>query len=139
MATTIIYGDTSFESEATVADGDIWIPFADLTSAVGWVRKPEGICLDETCVPVPAGREDALLADREQRINLSEFARLIEQPVAAAPEHGVAYFGAPSWEWRGHFAGGVAPDFELPDFEGATHRLSDYRGQKVFLLCWASW
>jgi hypothetical protein len=27
----------------------------------------------------------------------------------------------------------------LPDLDGKMHRLSDYRGQKVFLLAWASW
>ncbi|HSY78461.1 MAG TPA: redoxin domain-containing protein [Verrucomicrobiae bacterium] len=32
-----------------------------------------------------------------------------------------------------------APDFELPDLDGKLHRLSDYRGKKVFLLAWASW
>ena len=29
--------------------------------------------------------------------------------------------------------GVTAPDFELPDQNGETHRLSDYRGQKVIL------
>ena len=29
--------------------------------------------------------------------------------------------------------GTIAPDFELPDQNGETHRLSDYRGQKVIL------
>ena len=29
--------------------------------------------------------------------------------------------------------GQAAPDFELPDQNGKTHRLSDYRGQKVIL------
>ena len=32
-----------------------------------------------------------------------------------------------------------APDFALPDLEGRVHRLSDYRGRKVFLATWASW
>ena len=32
-----------------------------------------------------------------------------------------------------------APNFELPDFDGRMHRLSDYRGRKVFLSTWASW
>ena len=27
-----------------------------------------------------------------------------------------------------------APDFELPDQNGKTHRLSDYTGKKVILL-----
>ena len=29
--------------------------------------------------------------------------------------------------------GDMAPDFELPDQNGETHRLSDYRGQRVIL------
>ena len=29
--------------------------------------------------------------------------------------------------------GTTAPDFELPDQDGVTHKLSDYRGQKVVL------
>ena len=32
-----------------------------------------------------------------------------------------------------------APDFTLPDLDGRTHRLSDHRGRKVFLVSWASW
>ena len=32
-----------------------------------------------------------------------------------------------------------APDFTLPDPSGRMHRLSDYRGKKVFLVTWASW
>ena len=31
------------------------------------------------------------------------------------------------------------PDFALPDINGQPHRLSDYRGKKVFLATWASW
>ena len=32
--------------------------------------------------------------------------------------------------------GDAAPDFALPDSTGATHRLSDFRGQVVALLAW---
>ena len=32
-----------------------------------------------------------------------------------------------------------APDFELTDQYGQTHRLSDYRGKVVFLNFWATW
>ena len=32
-----------------------------------------------------------------------------------------------------------APDFELPDTNGITHRFSDYRGKIVLINFWASW
>jgi len=35
--------------------------------------------------------------------------------------------------------GDAAPDFELVDLEGNTHRLSDYRGEGVFLNFWGTW
>ena len=33
----------------------------------------------------------------------------------------------------------VAPDFELQSLSGEIFRLSDYRGEKIFLNFWASW
>ncbi|WP_053363994.1 thiol-disulfide oxidoreductase ResA [Bacillus sp. FJAT-27251] len=35
--------------------------------------------------------------------------------------------------------GKTAPDFVLVDMEGEKHRLSDYRGEGVFLNFWATW
>lgn len=35
--------------------------------------------------------------------------------------------------------GSKAPDFVLTDLEGHKHRLSDYRGQGVFLNFWGTW
>jgi peroxiredoxin len=36
-------------------------------------------------------------------------------------------------------AGMPAPDFELTDIEGTTHRLSDYRDKVVIINFWATW
>ena len=33
----------------------------------------------------------------------------------------------------------IAPDFELSDTEGGTHRLSDYRGKTVIINFWTTW
>ena len=35
--------------------------------------------------------------------------------------------------------GEVCPDFSLPTLSGGTFRLSDYRGQVVFINIWATW
>lgn len=35
--------------------------------------------------------------------------------------------------------GELAPDFELSDFAGARHRLSDFRGKVVYVNLWATW
>lgn len=35
--------------------------------------------------------------------------------------------------------GDKAPDFELVDLDGNKHRLSDYKGQGVFLNFWGTW
>lgn len=35
--------------------------------------------------------------------------------------------------------GQIAPDFELQTMDGETVRLSDYRGERVFINFWATW
>jgi thiol-disulfide isomerase/thioredoxin len=39
----------------------------------------------------------------------------------------------------GPLAGQVAPDFEITDFDGKRHRLSDFRGDVVYINFWATW
>jgi len=35
--------------------------------------------------------------------------------------------------------GSISPSFELKDINGTTHKLSDYKGKKVYIKFWASW
>lgn len=35
--------------------------------------------------------------------------------------------------------GELAPDFEISDYDGTRHRLSDFRGSPVYLNFWATW
>ncbi|MEE9280689.1 MAG: redoxin domain-containing (seleno)protein, partial [Myxococcota bacterium] len=37
---------------------DLWLPAAELALAAGWSLEEEGLCRDDVCVALPAGRED---------------------------------------------------------------------------------
>lgn len=124
-----------FEADA------LWVPAGDLPR-LGWELRPEGVCRGDLCVPIPRAREKAFLRDDAagtQLFNLSEFAALRHQPVARTERADVFAIGETSDDRAGALRGGEAPDFALPDLDGRMHRLSDHRGQKVFLVSWASW
>lgn len=62
--------------------------------------------------------------------SLAPFALLL---VVLGGVAGLQYFG------RSTRTGYEAPDFTLPDLQGRSHRLSDFRGKVVFLNLWATW
>jgi hypothetical protein len=139
---TVLYQEGETSVDDARAEGDaLWLPLTGLTASTGWELKPEGVCKDEICVPVPDSRRQALLREETSGtfFNLTEFARLIEQPVAHDETHSVWYFGPAGWEWKTRLSSREATDFTLPDLTGRLHSLSELRGTKVFLLFWASW
>ena len=72
-----------------------------------------------------------------ERFNLAEFARFIEQPFAHDANWEVWYFGPPRWQWSNQLSGGLAPDFTLQYFDGKELKdvsLHDYRGKKNVVL-----
>jgi hypothetical protein len=140
-AATVLHEDREQLVDAVVERDDLWLTLPALTAATGWELKPEGVCKEEVCVPVPAQRRAALLRDSPggTLINVTEFARLIEQPFAHDERNAVWYFGPAGWEWRTRLSSEQAPDFTLPDLAGNEHSLSELLGKKVFLLFWASW
>ncbi len=138
----IVYDGTATEvGTAPTESKDLWITLKDLTRATRFVVKPQGICRDELCFPIPKRRKAEFLSNKGSVswFNLSEFARLVKQPVARDEKNGVWYFGKRDDERGTYLASLEAPNFTLPDMSGHTHSLSDYRGKKVLLITWASW
>jgi AhpC/TSA family len=138
----VIYDNRTTEvapSPATLNTDDLWVTLADLKRATGFVIKPQGVCRDELCFPIPKARRSAFLFKQRSTtwFNLSEFARLLRQPVAREKE--VWYFGPRHDEQNAFIGSLIAPDFKLPDMNGKQHSLSDFRGKKVLLITWASW
>ena len=141
MATTIITRDTLTTSDRARADGDdLWLPIDELHASTGWELQPEGLCRGSVCVPV-YGESMGLLSEREgaEWLNFAGFARYLGRPYAHDASHAAWYFGDGASDQQQRLQFLSAPDFELQDLAGGTHRLSDTLGKKVLLALWASW
>jgi len=124
---------------------DLWVTFADLTRSTGFVVKPQGVCREELCFPLPSARKAEFLITRNtngskvQWFNLSAFARMLHQPVAHDDLLATWYFGPRPEAQNSYLQSLEAPNFTLPDMNGKPHSLADFRGKKVLIVTWASW
>ena len=96
----------------------------------GWAIKPQGACKDVRCVPIPDRLPDA-------RISASVLSERLGMPLVTDEDTGLSALGPESGGRA--LASAEAPDFTLPDWRGEEFRLSGLEGQKVLLVCWASW
>jgi|SRR6185503_6426076 hypothetical protein len=141
----VIYDGEVFELGGSFKESkDLWMSLKDLTRVTKFVLKPQGVCRDKLCYPIPKGRtKDFLFNTTKPKpttwFNMSEFARLIHHPVAYDDAQSVWYFGSMPEEQNGYISSLMAPDFRLPDSKFEMHSLSDFRGKKVLLITWASW
>jgi hypothetical protein len=138
---TIVYDDVATEiTPATASGTELWITTADLTRATRFELKPQGVCREQLCFPVPRARASEFVrkSSGATLFNLIAFAGLVNQPVAHDAEMSTWYFGLRSDQRQG-LASLQAPDFTLPDMAGKPHSLSDFRRKKVLLVTWASW
>jgi hypothetical protein len=128
---TVVLTPTA-EYKISTRDG-LWMSAADAGKVTGWTLKPEGMCRDERCVPLPAA------AVKGGDVDVEAFWQRLGGPVIASQEGDVWALGAPADERNAALEGLQAPDFTLPDVDGRPRTLSELRGKKVFLATWASW
>src|SRR2546423_12419794 len=104
---TVIYDGIATEvSGASESSSDLWIATSDLTRATRFVIKPQGVCRDELCFPLPKNRKAEFISKKGATtwFNLSEFARLIKQPVVTDQKNNVWYFDVRASEQTGYIA-----------------------------------
>ena len=132
-------GRTKEVTQRTDANGGLWVRIDELPGATGWQLKPEGACLDELCVPLPADKRTAWIADAEgwAWFCYSGFADMIGQKYVCDGD--VWSLGSVPEVRRSGLESAIAPDFEVTERNGTTLRLSDLRGRKVVLFTWSSW
>jgi hypothetical protein len=141
LRATIVYDDTATDLTSAREDtGQLWITTTDLKRATRFEVKPQGVCRDELCFPLPKAKREAFIhKDAGQTwFNMTAFADLVHQPVAHDAVLATWYFGLRS-DQRQQLSSLQAPDFKLPDLYGKLHRLSDFHGKKILLVTWASW
>ncbi len=138
----VLYEDRAVTVENTLADPtDLWVRSAELGRVNGFELKPEGACIDDICVPVRQDVDSDIFVTRQgtQWFNVSELADRLNQPMVVDSDNGVWSFGAIPARRSSFLNKAVAPDFSLPDVNGNTIKLSDFKGKKIMLLTWASW
>jgi hypothetical protein len=104
---------------------------AELAARTGWELKPEGLCKDVRCVPVPAEARDG------DRLVASEVARRLGMGLVEDRDHGLIAVGP---EAGGHaLTDARMPDLVLPDRHGRPFSLRSLRGTRFVMIAWASW
>lgn len=137
MTATLLYEDRAPFLLGGSARDPLHLTLDELRRATGWERKPEGLCLGDACVPEPPR---ATWYDASRGLfDLGAFAAHLGQPVARDEASATAAVGTAAARRRDALRSLAAPDFSLPDLDGRVHRLSDYRGKKVFLFSWGSY
>ena len=102
---------------------------ASFERATGWALKPQGACKGEICVPLATKPDDVDATVLSERLGMA---------LVHDPRHGVWALGSENIG-PSALSTAQASDFTLPDWRGEQFTLSSLRGQKVFLLAWASW
>ncbi len=132
-------GMTNEVTRRSDTTGALWVRMDELSRATGWQMKPEGACLGELCVPLPANKRGEWIADADDWVWFcySDFADMIGQKYVSDGD--VWSLGSVPQVRSVGLESAIAPDFEVTERNGNTLRLSDLRGHKVVLFTWSSW
>ena len=135
MVTVLIEQQEVVVTPAAPSPG-LWLSAADCEHTTGFTPKPEGLCREAICVPVPRGEKSFV---NNGMIDVAAFWRHIGNPVVHDEASNVWVLGLGAGARTQALETLEAPDFSLPDLNGLIHSLSEHRGKKVFLATWASW
>ena len=140
-ADVVLHGDTEIAVAEQSSGTDLWTTPDELAQISGFHLKPQGLCLDEICVPIAPGGDARLVtgSDAAVRVNAAELAQRLGQGLAHDEERRVWALGPVPATQRPFLERAQAPDFTLRDRSGREVALRDLRGKKVVLVVWASW
>jgi hypothetical protein len=129
-----VIADTAQNVDTKVEAGTLRVPAASLPDLVGWELKDEGLCRASECVPA-----DRTSIETDDGVDLLAAAALLGRPTLVDADAGMAVVGAAQATRNQALRDKVAPNFTLPDLDGADRALSDYAGKKRLLVAFSSW
>lgn len=135
ITTLTVLGDEHRSVSGSWHEGRPGVAEADLEAAIGWKLRPEGLCRDDLCVPVPD--PDAL--SHPAGVDLVAVAEALDRPAVADQGMGAVAVGVPASTRRAALRDRQAPDAVLPDLDGVPHSLAGWTGKKRLLVAFSSW
>ena len=121
MPTIIMENRVHDLADAWLGDGELHVP------AAAWARV--------SALP----SDDDTPSNADQSVNVSALCKQLNRPLVHDKSAEVWSVGASAAERRANLESLNAPDFVLPDIHGTPRKLSEFRGQRVFLTTWSSW
>jgi hypothetical protein len=121
--------------EGRASDGRVVVAPTQLADAIGWELKPEGLCRDDSCVPVA----DATALFVGQELDLAAVAAALGRQIVVDDEVGIAALSLDAGQRRRALEGLQAPAFTMDDLDGRPHSLGEWHGRKRLLVAFASW
>ncbi len=103
----------------------------ELERQTGWEMKPEGLCKDDRCVPLPPG------AATDGLVDVTIVAERLGMPIVHDDSHELWALGPESGDRV--LASAELPPIVLADVDGRAFDLGSLRGEKVLIAAWASW
>ena len=135
MTEMVVIGEGTHHVDATLDEGRVLLEPDGLPAAIGWKLQPEGLCRDDTCVPV---RDHASLFVGD-RLDLAAVATALGRAMVSDTDARVVAMALPAEQRRKALDELHAPSFTLPDLRGIEHGLDEWHGVKKLLLAFASW
>ncbi len=113
---------------------ELTVGIDELERRTGWSIKPEGACLGDVCVPLPAEARGPGGA-----VDAAALSERLGMPLLHDEPHGLWALGPATVTGRA-LTTAKAPDLTLPRFPGGEpFELASLLGTKVVMVAWASW
>jgi hypothetical protein len=103
----------------------------ELERETGWELKPEGLCKDDRCVPLPDG------AGTDGLVDVTVVAERLGMPLVHDDGRELWALGPEAGDRV--LTSAQLPPIVLTDVDGRPFDLASLRGEKVLIAAWASW